>query len=93
MNGQLSRAERGAVDPIPAGAAADGDDPIARLDPLRRFVSRQDADGPAEDQGIGQVAGIHRQGAVNRRDPHAVPVVAYARDDPLEHPLGVQDSR
>ena len=48
------------------------------------------SDGPAEDQRIGQVAGVHRQCAVDGRDAHAVAVVADARDDPLEDAPGVE---
>ncbi len=51
----------------------------------------QDADRPAEDQRIGQVRRVDSEGAVDGRDAHAVAVVAYARDHPLEHTLRVQD--
>ena len=80
------------MDAVAAGAAADGDDPVAGLDMLPGHASGQDADGPAEDQRIGQVAGIHREGPVHRRDPHAVAVVAHAGDDPLQHAFRVKDA-
>ena len=92
LAGQLDRAERGAVDAVAAGPAADGDDPVARLDLLRRHPARDHADGPAEDQRVGQVAGIDDQGPVDRGDAHPVAVVADAGDDPLEDALGVEDA-
>ena len=69
--------------------------PIATIrspgyDSLLRLAARQDAHGPAEDQGVGQVARVDGQGAVDRGNAHAIAVVADAGDDPLEHPLGVK---
>ena len=55
LAGQLGRAERGAVDAVAAGPAADGDDPVAGLDVLLRHAPGDHADGAAEDQRIGQV--------------------------------------
>ncbi len=93
LAGQLGRAERGAVDAVAAGPASDRDDPVARLDALARHPPRQDADRTAEDQGVGQVAAVDDQGAVDGWDAHPVAVVAHPRDDPAEHPLRVQHAR
>ena len=46
-------------------------------------VHRDQADGAAEDQRIAQVALVEADGAVDRRDAHAVAVVAHAGDDAL----------
>ena len=85
--GQLGRAEGGAVDAVAAGAAADGDDPVAGLDLLGRHAAGQHADRAAEDQRIGQVARVDGEGAVDRGNAHAIAVVAHAGDDPLEDAL------
>ena len=89
---QLGRAEGRPVDAVAAGPPADGDDPVAGLDALRGHAPRQDADRAAEDQRVGQVARIDRQGTVDRRDAHAVAVVAHAGDDSLEDALRVEDA-
>ena len=90
LAGQLGRAERGPVDAVAAGPAADGDDPVARLDLLERHAPRHHAHGAAEDQRVGQVAGVDDQGPVDGGDAHPVAVVAHAGDDPLEHALGME---
>ena len=78
------------MDAVAAGPAADRDDPVAGLDLLRRHAAREHADGAAEDQRVGEVAGVDGQGAVDRGDAHPVAVVAHAGDDALEHALGVE---
>ena len=77
--------------PSRPGPPADGHDPVAGLDRLGRHPPRQDADRAAEDERVGQVSRVDRQGAVDRGDAHAVAVVAHPGDDALEHPPGVQD--
>ena len=78
------------MDAVAAGPAADGDDPVARLDLLERLAAGEHADGAAEDQRIGQVARVDGQGPVDRGNSHPVAVVADAGDDPLEHAPGME---
>ena len=67
LGGQLDRGEGGAVDAVAAGPAADGHDQVAGLDSLWRRSTRDQADGAAIDQRIGQVALIE-----DRRAPLTV---------------------
>ena len=90
LAGQLGRAERRTVDPVASGSSSQGDDPVAGLNLLEGLAARQDADGAAEDQGIGEVARIHGQGPVDRGDPHPIAVVPHPGDDALEDALGVE---
>ena len=90
LAGQLGRAEGGPVDAVAAGPAADGDDPVARLDFLESFAAGQHTHRAAEDQRVGQVARVDRERPVDRGDAHPVAVVANAGDDPLEHALGME---
>ena len=63
---QFRRTERGPVDPVTSGAAADGDDVVAGLRMLARLVARQDAHGAAEDERIAQVTRIEIDRSVDR---------------------------
>ena len=55
-----------------------------------RHPAGDHADGPAKDQGIGQVGRMADQRAVDGRDAHPIAVVADPGDDPLEDSFRVQ---
>ena len=83
FGGQLKRREGGAVDAVASGAAADGHDEIAGVRLLVAAVNRNQADGAAEDERVGQVALVEADGAVDGGDAHAVAVIAHAGDHAL----------
>ena len=90
LAGQLRRTERGAVDAVAAGAATQHDDPVADF---RRFVgtiARDESDVAAIDQRIAEIPGIEVDGAIDRRDAHAVPVVPHAGHHALHHASRMQ---
>ena len=80
---QFGRAERGAVNAVAAGAAADGHDQVAGLRLLERLVARDQADVAAVDQRVAQVARVEVDRAVDGGNAHPVAVVAHAGDDAL----------
>src|SRR5262249_17847624 len=86
---QRVRAERRAVDPVAAGATADEHDPVFRTRRLLDPVQRYRADRPAVDARVPDVAWLLDNGAGDRREVHAVPVVGDARDDSGEETLRV----
>ena len=90
---QLDGRERGPVDAVAPGAAADGDDQIAGLSGLTRFVHGDQADGAAEDERIAEVARVETDRAVDGRNADAVAVIAHAGDDALHHLFGMQHAR
>ena len=60
--------KRRPVDAVAAGAAADGHDQVAGLRLLAAAVHRDQADGAAEDQRIGEVALVEADGPVDGRE-------------------------
>ena len=68
------------------GLAAEGNNQVAGLDLLEGLVRGDDADRPAEDERVGEVAFIEDDRPVDGGDAHAVAVVADARDDAVHHP-------
>ncbi len=92
LAGEFGGAEGGAVDTVSAGSTAERDDAVTRLDGLRIGASGQDADGTAEDEGVGQVLGIGDEGAVDGGDAHAIAVVSHARDHAFKDAAGMEDT-
>ncbi len=90
--GEFRRRKRRAVDAVAAGAPAHDDNRVANFRFLLDLVSRDDADAPGEDQRVADVLVVEVDGAVDRRDAHAVPVIAHPGDNLLEDALGVDDA-
>ena len=78
------------MDSVAPGPSTNGDDPVARLNFLESFAPGQHTHRAAENQGVGQVARVDRDGPVHRGNAHPVAVVANTGNDPLEHALGME---
>ena len=92
FGGQLDRGKRRPVDAVAPGAAADRDDQVAGLRFLVTAVHRDQADGAAINQRIGQVALVETDRPVDGGNAHAVAVIADAGDDALHDRLRMQDA-
>ncbi len=90
LRGQTGRGERRTVDAVAPRPAADGDDQVGRTCRLLSAVYRDQADGAAEDERVGEVALVEADGAVDCRDADAVAVVAHTGNDAPHHLERVQ---
>src|SRR5262249_8962140 len=90
LGAKLDRRESGAVDAVPAGAPADGDDEIVGLGLLTAAFNRDKPDGAAEHQGIGEVTFVEADGAVHGGDAHAIAVVADPGHDAADDAARMQ---
>ena len=59
-------------------------------DLLFRLAARQQTHRSAEDQRIGEIAGVNGQGAIDRGNAHAIAVVAHPGNDSLQDAPGVK---
>ena len=90
--GQLGGAERRAVDPVTAGAAADRHNQVVRVGLFERFIDRDQTDVSAVNQRVSEVALVEEYRAVDGRDPHAVSVVTHAGHDAAHDPFRVKNA-
>ena len=91
--GQFDRRERRPVNSVASSASADGDDLIAGPDVFVTLVDRDHRHVAAVDQRIAEVSIVETDGTVDRRDPHAVAVVANSDDHAVHHRLWMQHAR
>ena len=90
---QLGAAERGPVDAVATGSAAHRDDVIARTGGFFFHAHRDHAGVATIHQRVAQISIVEHDCAVDRRDAHAIAIVADAGNDALHDAAGVQHAR
>src|SRR5262245_53518570 len=88
--GELDRRERRAVDSVATRTATHGDDEVTWLGIFFGAIAWNQSDVATKYEWIAQVTLIKANGAIDRRDSHAVSVIAHAGDDPFHDPLRMQ---